>query len=291
MTIRSFKKAAKAGSAWAQYCFGLHHEADRRDDYEAHRWYQKAASQGHPLAHKALSDHYHEGSGCIRSLGEAREHAEKALVIMQTDGVQMAAGEVDATLREMCALAGSLVQDGRHEEVIPMMTDSAEDGFGLAQYVLARAYDSSGDYARALDWARKAAMQATSCSLMADNLEPGNAANIVAMICLDVHRHTEGLFWGKVAAANGYMDSDEGYSEGVHSELCRLRKTCSTCGTELRSDNRKLCGGCKMHCYCSRACQKTHWNQSDGGHREECKGIAKIREVMEGKRNTGGEQS
>ena len=90
----------------------------------------------------------------------------------------------------------------------------------------------------------------------------------------------EGLFWAKQAAiADGC--SHKKRAERAHSELCEMRESCSTCGVALNSSNRKLCAGCKISCYCSRDCQKVHWNRPDDGHRDQCKTIMKMVEEME----------
>ena len=57
----------------------------------------------------------------------------------------------------------------------------------------------------------------------------------------------------------------------IRSELREIRDSCGGCGVALEGDTRQYCRGCKAFCYCSRECQKMHWNRTDGGHRAECK--------------------
>ena len=58
----------------------------------------------------------------------------------------------------------------------------------------------------------------------------------------------------------------------VHKIQCKMwqeEKRCSHCGVEPKTnENLLLCGGCKVHRYCSSQCQKDAWG---GGHRSECK--------------------
>ena len=57
----------------------------------------------------------------------------------------------------------------------------------------------------------------------------------------------------------------------LRSKLREISDSCGGCGAALEGDTRQYCRGCKTFCYCSRECQKQHWNRTDGGHRAECK--------------------
>ena len=57
----------------------------------------------------------------------------------------------------------------------------------------------------------------------------------------------------------------------LRSKLREISDSCGGCGAVLEGDTRQYCRGCKAFCYCSRECQKLHWNRADGGHRAECK--------------------
>ena len=69
--------------------------------------------------------------------------------------------------------------------------------------------------------------------------------------------------------------------------LRQLRDTCGACGTKFEGKDRKFCGGCRTFCYCSRECQKIHWNQKALGHREDCLGLKNLKvEVKEAKKKS-----
>jgi uncharacterized protein YukE len=61
--------------------------------------------------------------------------------------------------------------------------------------------------------------------------------------------------------------------DAIRTKLRKIRDSCGGCGDSLEGDMRKYCRGCMAFCYCSRECQKLHWNRpdADGGHRTECK--------------------
>ena len=59
--------------------------------------------------------------------------------------------------------------------------------------------------------------------------------------------------------------------------LRKLRDTCGACGAKFEGKDRKFCGGCRAFCYCSRECQKMHWNCKVNGHREDCLGLKDLK--------------
>lgn len=59
-----------------------------------------------------------------------------------------------------------------------------------------------------------------------------------------------------------------------HPAAMTLRPCSAGCGkTEEEEFQFQNCAGCKTTCYCSRACQKTHWSS---GHKRECKQLKAV---------------
>lgn len=59
-----------------------------------------------------------------------------------------------------------------------------------------------------------------------------------------------------------------------------VRDICGGCGAEFVGKERKFCRGCRTYCYCSRDCQKMHWNRKHDGHREDCKAATELKQKM-----------
>ena len=59
-----------------------------------------------------------------------------------------------------------------------------------------------------------------------------------------------------------------------------IRDTCGGCGVEFEGKERKFCRGCRAVCYCSRDCQKMHWNRKKDNHREDCKAATELKRKL-----------
>jgi len=113
------------------------------------------------------------------------------------------------------------------------------------------------------------------------------SASINAFICTN---HSGNLahmrYWSRSAKAVDLPQGLENRRNYVHvmvrsQRLLReVRDSCGGCGAEFEGKERKFCSGCRAYCYCSRDCQKMHWNRKENGHREDCKGLTELKQKM-----------
>ena len=110
-----------------------------------------------------------------------------------------------------------------------------------------------------------------------------SAPLFVACSYIHMKKHSLGKIWllytYKTRSAFA-IDPSEWSKHQDRRDECRkilreIRNSCGGCGATLQGKTRKYCAGCQAHCYCSRDCQKRHWNRSQDGHREECKEAGK----------------
>ena len=278
-TIGLLKKQAKKGHPWAQAQLGLEfHEGNlvAQSHYEAIRWYRKAAAKGNPPAMLNLSFSCRRGQGCSRDLIDARAWVLKAAIFdpFKDDAINQLAligvaysdsGKLDETQSTLSAIL---------EMDIEMFATSP-----TAQYNLGCLYDNAGDYSSALKWISKCIMQ---CDYDADAVCGAMA------FCWLLGRFAEAKLWLSFSSRTGrggidYQDWAV-YVPHLRQRLCNLRQSCKVCSAPLHRVNRKLCKGCTAYCYCSRECQKVHWNRSEDGHREECKRVTELKEKLAAKK-------
>ena len=253
--IGSLKKRAKRGEAWAQYVLGNCYVNGRhtsRSDHEARRWHEKAAKRGHPWAMHNLGVFYLEGRGGYSiDLTKARHLAKEA---MSRDPLW--ADPCQSLLFEIALR----VDDNEAKSIlIPL----AETGKSSAQNTLgAIIFNNEKNYLHSKQWFEAAALQGNK-----------NAADNILLCCRELQNMPVANFWFNIIVSEPDMMPDEPHQqknvEKMGRELRKVRDSCGGCGAVLTGDRREYCRQCKTFCYCSRECQKLHWNRV-GGHRCEC---------------------
>ena len=237
-----------------------------QSDYDAVRWYRKAAAKGCPNAcYDLCYSHITGQASCTRDLLAAREFA-----------AMMA--EIDPRLSEdtkdvICVIGDEYIDDNHFDEAISILKPLAEEGCSKAQHRLARAYSDTGQGGLALKWSTLSALQGQELSVP------------LAMQCfryMGPVPWSQAKFWLGVARRRGGDDdpSREAAMNELRAKLCEIRKQCKVCSAPLNTRTRKLCKGCKTYCYCSVECQKIHWDRSEDGHRTECKEVMALAEKM-----------
>ena len=159
----------------------------------------------------------------------------------------------------------------RYEDAIDVLLPLAESGMSETYESLAESYYRIEAYKEASKWYLEDFLQ-EKCA---------DAAYGAMTCCWHLERFAEAKFWLTVpdlTACTGVTNGVNMFGETfVQPSLRALRQTCKVCGVSLNIDTRKLCKGCKAYCYCSRDCQKVHWNRSEDGHREECKKVTEMK--------------
>ena len=272
------KKQAKKGHAWGQYHLGIKfHEGNgvAKSEFEATRWFRKAAAQGHPDALVAMSWHCFDGIGCKRNMVESRKYAERAMLLR--------ASLTDASKQNLALVAAKYIEthstdmmEAGKAILIPLATD----GVSLAQYALGVYFYNRDEYGDAKPWLTAAALQGDHRS-----------AFYAADCCRELREHPQQRFWFIISSKCQPLFADDTELETAYMELvdlvsnhmCRLRDKCGGCGAVLDGKTRKICKGCETYCYCDRTCQKLHWNRPKGGHRADCLEVFDLKKKVEQK--------
>ena len=268
------KKHAKREQPWAQFHVGWEYaegEGVAQSDFEAVRWFRKAAKHGHPLALLSLSHCHLNGKGCAVDLTEARRYAERAMSI-DNDSVPQSL----SLLFKIAAAYRRLNTAEATNEELSILEFLAVKGMREAQYYLAgRVCEKDDNHDDAEKCFALAALQGNV-----------NAAHGAVLCALKLERYSIANFWSTVVAnakddyippsrisRKDQMDDTNTIRRGLRM----LRDKCGGCGASLDGKMRLYCKCCKTYCYCGRDCQKLHWNRSVGGHREECKEVRSLK--------------
>ena len=272
-SIGLLKKQAKKGHAWAQVALGAKYVKGGKvtqSFYDTVRWYRKAAARGHPGAMLNLSIAYRVGDGCSRDLVEAKAWAQKAAKI--DDHFK------GGVINELVLLAAEYAEESKHDEaqstfsaILQMDIENvAVDA--TTQYNLGCLYYNFEDFSSALKWF-------TAAFLHQDYLTDKAACDAMEC-CWTLQRLAEAKLWLSLVPPQISDDQHCAIKDvpRFQQHLRDIRQWCKVCHAPLDYSNRKLCKGCKTYCYCSRDCQKVHWNRSEDGHREECKRVTELKE-------------
>ena len=264
--IGQLKKHAKMGTIWAQYGLGLY-LCSTGSCVDGLRWIEKAAEGGHPDACFYLGRAFMgEREGAPLNYVRAREYLERAMTLDDASTIICTSALVD--------LADVHYEEGEIEAFNSILLPLANSGFSLAQAQIAvRAYTNGEEplvvyplFKSAVlgseipHYIAETAYWALNCSADLERFAIAKLLLPIASTCLSACKKS--LDEKKTRLTVLVL---------VKKKLCSFRKECATCGTALDRSNRKLCRGCRNHCYCSRECQKMHWNRKKDGHSAECK--------------------
>ena len=278
------KKAAKKGHAWAQFELGLlyYGGALTKQSYsDAFRWFSKACKQNHPQAHKRLGMMLMEGDGVAVDLAKAHRHLQIAMSVGAEVLVVEEYRAVLADLAQRYLTVDATVAKSIFDQVIDTRILGEGEGTsnGVALTCRGSLYMDDGDYAMAGCMYGDAVLNGMIHGLQT------TASSLCAFICaLEVGNVAQAAFWiRRVKVSKIEIDARRDAIERLikfRQDVRALRDICGGCGAEFEGKERKFCRGCHAYCYCSRECQKMHWNRKNDGHRKDCKGLTELKQRM-----------
>ena len=281
------KKNAKKGSAWGQFELGLvYYDGDlvKQSYSDAFRWFSKASKQNHPQAHMLLGKMLKDGHVAV-DLAKAHRHLEIAMSVGAEVVVVEDCRMHLADLAKLYMKVDATVAKSIFDKLVATRGGGASDGAALACRGELYVYD--GDYVMASHMYRDAALNE-----MMRGVDGAAKSMCAFMYAQKVGNLAQAAFWMKRTRVSNIPFSTADARRGSIERLVRfrqdlraLRDICCGCGIEFEGKERKFCRGCRAYCYCSRDCQKMHWNRKDDGHREDCKGLKELKQkVKEAKR-------
>ena len=228
------KKQAKRGHPWAQMSIARNYsKGDKvnKSYYEVVRWYRKAAAGGHPTATLNLSYYLRTGQGCLRSLEQARDCAEKALDLVSAHCSPAACNRITAVADDELTKIG--IQHsfrGEDEMALSIVSNVTTAICPDTQQRLGSIHVNAGMFSEALSWFEQSALQQEYRAK-----ERCYASQGALDCCFQLNRLAEAKFWMNLASrlADGQELVQSNYLPGVQEQLRTLRKTCKVCSVPL----------------------------------------------------------
>lgn len=291
--LKALKRHAKKGRPWAQSMLGMLYvlgDVVRPSVSEATRLIDMAAKNGSPQAMEMMGQFYLKGNGLIAAdLSKARHNFDAALSLVPgSDGCRNGLLEVStqhlkkndegstaaakSILLSICGFPPKDPKVFRHSD---------------AMFFLGSIFQNEKDFARASILHTESFATCTTCS----TIEKADVAFELTRCSMAQGLVAQSSFWfGKIKlsmiSTHRRRDVIERYLS-QRAFLRQLRDTCGACGAEFEGKDRKYCGGCRTFCYCSRECQKMHWNRKAIGHREDCLGLNDLKmKLKDAKKNS-----
>ena len=288
------KKHSKKGHPWAQLRLARRYYEGkwvRQSLSEARHWNRQAAKRGHPIAMRVLGGWFLLGTaGCSLDLSQAQEYFEAGLKASKTSFASC----YESCHQGLVEVARRHDEAGSFEKAKAILLPLAEEGIGEAQEALGDAIFQHYEkvlpptrYSSALLWYSSAAF-----ALEGDYAAFGDAEHSAMVCCEGLYKYAQAKFWGRIVKKtlrNIYIEARIIRVTGLvnlQRKLRSLREVCGGCGAEFEGKERKFCRACRAYCYCSRECQKMHWNRKERGHREDCKGASELKQKMKEKKKT-----
>ena len=281
------KMRAREGFPWAFHFWGEVHLGECYKEYKANAsakeveermafdLHERAASMDHPKACLSLASFYSCGIGCKENLEKARLEFEKAMHLHVEDVVHS-----DYVIFKIgIHIAEELLDAGETEKGLSVLLPLAERGNGEAQCLLSELHERIGDQEGSQHWISVSSENPNDPgSAMAGSLRRRNWCLARYWYGIDSKFEHESLKLRRLEAAHESLKLRR--LEAAHELFCALRKVCAWCETSLDRSTRKLCKGCKTHCYCSISCQEAHWNAEENGHRSDCQKVMEVKKKV-----------
>lgn len=277
------KRNAKKNRPWAQFMLGEYYRKGAQGLQQSHaeaiRWFEKALKSGHPLAAYNLGFNYLEGLVCRKDLSKACRYLQISL-----SGSHYWASHSIITQQALCNVVEGYLDEG------------TDEGRAKAKSILLPLLDRDpvhpdihfylGDINNSEGMLRAACYHYCLYAIESQAEEAMQDVALRAVDCMMLlGDYAKGRFWaGKVKLSKmtflSVQDRKTATITLITHQQClrKLRDICGGCGAEFEGKDCKFCRGCRAYCYCSRECQKMHWNRKKNGHREDCLGLQDVKQ-------------